>query len=181
MDARPHFALVALLLALACVACEAGRSRRPPDLSGRWRAVQIEWTQNERRVRLTADGEMHMGRLRLPQRPASFEPMIQAMQHVRLELNQSGSDLSGSLLADSDAPASLLREIDALPGSTIAEFEGSLVNDTLGAVVVNVPDGRRRDIVIRVEDRGRRIVARAVPVFGETAEQASDIVLVREL
>ncbi len=103
------------------------------------------------------------------------------MQHVRVVVTQSGRDVRGSLHADSDAPASLLRQIDAQPGSTIAEFEGSLVNDTLGAVVVTVPDGRRRDVIIRIEDRGRRIVARAVPVFGETTEQASDVVLVRQL
>jgi hypothetical protein len=180
MNVRARIAIAAFATALTGLACEAGTSRRAPDLSGRWRAVQIEWTQNGRRVRLTADGEMHMGRLRLPQRPASFEPMIQAMQHVRVELGQSGNGLSGSLLADSDAPASLLRQIDALPGSTIAEFEGSLVNDTLAAVVVRVPDGRRRDVIIRIEQRGRRIVARAVPVFGASAEQASDVVLVRE-
>ncbi|UCC47372.1 MAG: hypothetical protein JSV41_07625 [Gemmatimonadota bacterium] len=181
MNARTLVAVIALALALSELACQAGRSRRPPDLSGRWRALRIEWTQNERRVHLTADGEMHMGRFRLPQRPASFEPMIQAMQHVRVDVTQSGRDVRGSLHADSDAPASLLRQIDAQPGSTIAEFEGSLVNDTLGAVVVTVPDGRRRDVIIRIEDRGRRIVARAVPVFGETTEQASDVVLVRQL
>lgn len=180
MNARALVAAAAFILSPLGLGCQVGSSRRLPDLSGPWQAVQVEWTQNERRVRLTAEGEMQMGPLRLPQRPASFEPMIQAMQHVRVQVTQSGSDVSGSLQADSDAPASLLREIDARPGSTIAEFEGTLLNDTLGSVVVTVPDGRRRDVIIRIEDRGRRIVARAVPIFGETTEQASDIVLVRQ-
>ncbi len=160
------------LLAFAC-----GRDTRS-SLSGRWRASQIEWTQDDRKVRLTAEGEMQIGRFKLPQRPGSFEPMIRTMKNVTIELTQSGDELRGSVHAGADATASVLRQIGATPGSAIAQFEGNLVNDTLGSVVVTTPDGRRRDIVLRIEDNGRRIVARAVPVVGESAERASDIVLV---
>ncbi|UCC74675.1 MAG: hypothetical protein JSV86_09035 [Gemmatimonadota bacterium] len=149
-----------------------------PALSGDWRATQIEWTQSDQRVRLTAAGEMHVGRLRLPQRPGSFDTMIEAMATLTIEVRQSGRDLSGDVRAGPDAPASLLRQVGAQPGSVVAEFDGALVNDTLAAVVLTTPDGQRRDIVLRIEERGRRVIARAVPVFGESVEDAGDVVLV---
>jgi hypothetical protein len=162
-------------LAFCASACGTGE---PPDLTGDWRVQQIEWTQDDRRVRLTADGEMHMGRLKLPQRPGSFEPMFQAMQHVTVRLETSGRDFTGSVHAGDQTPPALLRQIGAQPGSVIAEFEGSLVNDTLGSALVTATNGREREVVFRIQDRGRRVIARAIPVFGESDRQASDVVLV---
>jgi hypothetical protein len=168
-------AVMALVGVLPVTSC--GRETTP-ELAGRWRAVRIEWTQNERRVRLTAEGRMEIGRLRLPTRPASFELIFQAMNTISVEVSQTGRDLRGNARATNDAPAALLAQAGARPGSIVAEFEGSLVNDTLGSVVVTTPDRQRREIVFVVQERGRRILARAVPVFGEAPEEASDVVLV---
>lgn len=166
---------VIIVAAFLLPGCRGGT---PPNVSGRWRVDRIEWTQNEKRVQLTADGVMTMGRFKLPTRPASFEPMIQAMQHVTIEVSQAGGEISGRVHADPEVPQALLDEAGARAGSAIAEFEGSLVNDTIGSVLVTTPDGQRREVLIHIQDRGRRIVAKAVPVFGESDEQASDIVLV---
>ncbi len=99
------------------------------------------------------------------------------MNTVTVEVEQAGRAISGSLQATADAPSHLLRQIGAAPGSIIARFAGDMVNDTLGTVKIETPDGRRREIVFRVEERGRRVVAQAVPVFGESEADAGDVLL----
>lgn len=175
MRIRSTLALALAVAALLLASCRAGT---PPDLAGRWRVSQIEWTQNDQQVRLTAEGEMHIGRLKLPQRPRSFEMMFEAMATVTVEVQQSGSDIRGALHASPEAPARLLQQVGATPASVVAEFAGDLVNDTLGSVVITTPDGQRRDILFLIENGGRRVVARAVPVFGESEARAGDVVLV---
>lgn len=156
------------------------RREAPPSVAGRWRVAQIEWTQNDQRVKLTADGELHMGRFKLPTRPATFEPMIQAMQHITVEVDQTGDELSGRVQADAGAPAALLREVGAQPGSLVARFSGDVLNDTLATVLIVAADGREREAVLNILDRGGRVVARALPVFGERDADASDVTLIRE-
>jgi hypothetical protein len=168
--------IVAASLWLKAAGCAGGDTQ---DVSGAWQVTQIEWDQDDRRVRLTAEGELQMGRFKLPTRPASFEPMIAAMQHVTIEVNQNERELSGRVHADANAPASVLEQVGARPGSVVAEFSGELLGDTIGSVTVVTPDGRRREVVLQIEEGGDRVVARAVPVFGEAEADAGDVVLVR--
>ncbi|NIR44338.1 MAG: hypothetical protein GWN99_00250 [Gemmatimonadetes bacterium] len=170
--------LIVLCAALGPTAAACGDGG-PLDVSGRWQAVRIEWTQNDQPVTLTVDGELQMGRFKLPTRPASFEPMIAAMGHVTIEVNQNVRELSGRVHADAEAPGPVLSQVGARPGSVVAEFSGRLVNDTLGTVTVVTPDGRQREIVLVIEADGDRVVARAVPVFGEADADAGDVVLER--
>lgn len=165
-----------ICLCLAASACNGGGQA---DVSGQWQVTRIEWDQNDQRVRLTAEGELHMGRLKLPTRPASFEAMITAMRHVGVEVNQDERQLRGRVHADAGAPEAILQQVGARPGSVVAEFSGELISDTLGRVTVLTPDGRSREVVLQIEDGGKRVVARAVPVFGEADADAGDVVLVR--
>jgi hypothetical protein len=166
-------------LALIGVALSGCRREGLPSVAGRWRVAQIEWTQNDQRVKLTAEGELHMGRLKLPSRPATFEPMFQAMQHVTVEVDQIGEELSGRVEADAEAPRALLQQVGAQPGSLVARFSGSWLNDTLATVLIVAADGREREAVLNILDRGNRVVARSLPVFGERETDASDVTLIR--
>lgn len=158
-------------------ACSSGAAG-PATISGVWQAAHIEWDQGGRKAKLTIDGHMHLGRVKLPTQPASFDPIIQTMQNVTIQVSQSGGEFRGTVTAGSAAPASVLRQIGAQPGSVLAEFEGQILSSASGSVVVTTADGRRRSFDLRIEEGGRRIVAFGVPVFGETAERAGDVLLV---
>ena len=178
MNARLPFRFAGpVLIAVLAAGCERGAAS-PPTISGHWSTKHIEWDQTGRPIKLTVEGRMHIGRLKLPTRPSSFDPVIQTMQNVTIQVIQTGANLRGSIAAGSSVPSSLLEQIGGMPSSVIAEFEGSMWSATQGSVVVTTADGQRREIDLVLEEGGRLVRALGVPVFGEAEDEAGDVVLI---